>query len=158
MVIVNVGEDTYIDSETNLKDGTYNNKASANCTLTVSNGRIKGNISGGQVIVLYNDSNPTPVSDVVTVNPETPIAGQQITITYNADGRSLQGSSYMKMHLGYDSWKNVQDTVMTSLGNNLWQATVTVPSDASNALNMAFTNGNTWDNNSTQNWNFSISK
>lgn len=58
MVIVNVGGDTYIDSETNLKDGTYTNKASANCTLTVSNGRIKGNIPGGQVIVLYNYSNP----------------------------------------------------------------------------------------------------
>lgn len=158
MVIVNVGEDTYIDSQTNLKDGTYTNKASANCPLTVSNGRIKGNIPKGQVIVLYNDSIPVPVNDVVTVNPKTPIAGQQVTITYNAAQRSLQGSSYVKMHWGYDSWKGIEDTSMTSLGNNLWQATVTVPANASSTLNMVFTNGTAWDNNSTQNWNFNITK
>lgn len=158
MVIVNVGSGTYIDSETNLKNGTYTNKASGNCTLTVSNGRIKGNIPEGQVIVLYNDSTPTPVNDVVTVNPETPIAGQQVTITYNASGRSLQGSSYMKMHWGYDSWKDIQDTSMISLGNDLWQVTVIVPSNTSNTLNMVFTNGSTWDNNNTQNWNFKITK
>ncbi len=54
-VIVNDGGSTSINSPTNLANGTYTNKGSANCTLTVSNGTISGNIPANSVIVLYND-------------------------------------------------------------------------------------------------------
>ncbi len=53
MVIVNIGGSTYIDSATNLSSGSYSNRASGSCTLNVSGGRIKGNIPGGSVVVLY---------------------------------------------------------------------------------------------------------
>lgn len=53
MVIVNLGGSTYIDSPTNLSNGSYSNRASSGCTLHVSGGRITGHIPGGSVVVLY---------------------------------------------------------------------------------------------------------
>eukprot|EP00828_Plagiopyla_frontata_P044639 TRINITY_DN7351_c0_g1_i3.p3 TRINITY_DN7351_c0_g1~~TRINITY_DN7351_c0_g1_i3.p3 ORF type:complete len:137 (-),score=26.12 TRINITY_DN7351_c0_g1_i3:79-489(-) len=54
-VIVNAGGSTYVNSPTNLANGTYTNKGSANCTLNVSNGTISGNIPANSVVVLYQD-------------------------------------------------------------------------------------------------------
>ncbi|NLZ47734.1 MAG: alpha-amylase [Clostridiales bacterium] len=165
MVIVNVGGDTYIDSATNLKDGTYTNKASANTTLYVSNGRITGYVPGGKVIVLYNEetsptepSNPTdPVtSETVSFNPSIPVVGKTVTVTYNATNRSLHGSSNVIAHWGYDGWKGVTDTVMTPKGNNVWEVTLTVPSAATSKLDIVFTNGSSWDNNNSNNWSVAV--
>lgn len=54
MVIVNTGNDFYLNSDTKLKDGSYSNKGSNNCTVNVSGGKVTGNIPGGSVVVLYN--------------------------------------------------------------------------------------------------------
>lgn len=52
-VIVNVGEAFYLDTQTSLKDGTYVNKGTVNCTVHVSGGRMTGNIPAGSVVVFY---------------------------------------------------------------------------------------------------------
>lgn len=159
MVIVNVGGDTYIDSPTNLANGSYTNKASANCSLNVSNGRITGNIPGGKVIVLYeadDDIDPPIDNETVKYSPAKPKAGESISITYNSSARVLQGSSKVTVHWGYDGWKGVTDTAMTSKGNNIWEVTLIVPSAASSKLDLVFTNGSQWDNNNKQDWSISF--
>lgn len=61
MTIVNLGSDAYINSATNLANGTYTNTASGGGTFTVSNGIITGHIGGGNLAVLYNETaNTTP--------------------------------------------------------------------------------------------------
>lgn len=53
-VIVNLGGNTYLNSDTRLANGTYTNKATTGGTFTVSNGKITGNLPAG-ITVLYND-------------------------------------------------------------------------------------------------------
>jgi alpha-amylase len=61
------------------------------------------------------------------------------------------------MHWGYNNWNSITDTSMTKQRNGTWQAIIKVPSGAT-ALNMAFHNQNhTWDNNSSSNYNLSLS-
>lgn len=154
-VIINAGGSTTLNSATNLADGTYVNHGSANVTLTVSNGTISGNIPGDSIIVLYNPSNPIP-TNTVTANPQTPVAGSKVTITYDATSRVLQNSSNINMHWGYDGWSGATNTAMTSIGNNKWQATVTVPTTATSALNICFTDGTNWDTNNSSNWSIPV--
>lgn len=160
-VIVNSGSNTSINSSTNLANGTYTNHGSANCTLTVSNGTISGNIPANSIVVLYgtstNDNNNNNNSTTtVSCDPSTAVAGNSIKITYNASGRSLQNSSTVKVHWGYDSWTNPTNTTMTSLGNNTWTTTLTVPSTATKDLDFSFTDGTTWDNNNSANWTIPV--
>lgn len=51
VVIVNLGDDFYLDSDTNLENGSYSNKGSKKCTVNVSGGKITGNIPGGSVLI-----------------------------------------------------------------------------------------------------------
>ncbi len=88
--------------------------------------------------------------------PNKPVAGSKVTITYNAEGRTLHGSSNVKIHWGYDGWKSVTDTVMTSKGNNVWEVTLDVPASATNSIDLVFTDGSKWDNNNNQNWSISL--
>lgn len=54
-VVVNNGEDTVINIETNLEDGTYENKMSDGGTFVVTNGRLIGNIKAKTVAVFYKE-------------------------------------------------------------------------------------------------------
>lgn len=89
-------------------------------------------------------------------NPTTPVAGQNITITYNSVGGVLQAASKINMHWGYDGWKGVSDAPMTSQGKGVWTVTVQVPAAAGSAINCCFNDGNgNWDSNASgKNWNF----
>lgn len=64
MTIINLGGDAYINSTTNLANGTYTNKASGGGTFTVSNGKITGNIGGGKIAVLYQDGPQVPTISI----------------------------------------------------------------------------------------------
>jgi alpha-amylase len=152
-VIVNAGGNTYLNSSTNLANGTYTNHGTASATLTVSNGTIIGNIPGTSIIVLYDDSINT-----VSWIPNTPTAGSTVAITYDATNRVLQGSTNVILHWGYDGWNGVTDTAMTSLGSNAWNTTLTVPSSARNSLNLCFTDGTNWDNNNWNNYCISLAQ
>lgn len=100
-----------------------------------------------------------------TCNPTQPVAGQDLTITYNANGGVLQAASDVYMHFGYDGWKNASGTTtnpdvkMTppaSTTPNVWTVTIHVPDTATSAINVCFTDGKgNWDSSSTgKNWNF----
>jgi glucoamylase len=105
--------------------------------------------------IVYNRYVANPVTPAVSSSPNPLVAGQQATITYN--GPLAASSSGLTMHWGYNNWNSITDTVMSKQSNGTWQATITVPSGATQ-LNMAFVNqSGTWDNNNTSNYNLSVS-
>ncbi|WP_270563089.1 carbohydrate-binding protein [Clostridium beijerinckii] len=163
-VIVNDGGSTSINSPTNLANGTYTNKGSANCTLTVSNGTISGNIPANSVIVLYNDGSiPTPPPVPSTYAPHsgykvdydssTLLQGNSFTLYYSG---SLANSSSIKLHWGYNGFLNPSDVTMTKGSDGFWAATIKIPSSATK-LDFDFTNGSNWDNNSSKDWHLQVS-
>ncbi|WP_297417433.1 carbohydrate-binding protein [Clostridium sp.] len=158
-VIVNDGGSTYVNSPTNLVNGTYTNKGSANCTLTVSNGTITGNIPANSVVVLYDGSTPPPPVDYaphsgykVDYDSSTLVQGNSFTIYYNG---SLANSSSVKLHWGYNGFTNPTDVTMTKRSDGFWSATITIPSSATK-LDFDFTNGSSWDNNSSKDWHLQV--
>jgi hypothetical protein len=97
---------------------------------------------------------------VVSVVPDPPVAGQNVTVQYNPVGRPLAAASQVKMHYGFNQWSPVisPDVSMTwNAGNSRWKATVPVLATAVK-LDAAFNNGSgTWDNNSGADWHFTVS-
>ena len=53
LVIVNAGNDYYLDMNTSLSDGTYTNKGTNDGKFTVLNGTLQGNIPSNSVVILY---------------------------------------------------------------------------------------------------------
>lgn len=152
-LIINSGSNTYINSPTNLINGTYSNESSANCTLTVSNGIVSGNIPANSVIILS-----TKHTELYTVSwkPTNPSIGNAVAITYIATRSALQNSTNISIHWGYDGFKDFTNTSMTYEGNNKWSITLIVPDKATTKLDLCFTNGLSWDNNNTSNWSIPI--
>lgn len=95
----------------------------------------------------------------VSLSPATPIAGQNVTITYNPAGRPLQGAASVKLHHGFNSWQTVvsPDTSMTfDATAQTWSITIPVAGTAT-TLDLVFNNGaGTWDNNSGADWHFNV--
>jgi hypothetical protein len=95
----------------------------------------------------------------VSLSPTNPVAGKSVTIQYVATGRAIASATNVYLHLGWNNWNPVvsPDAAMTlNSASNWWQATVTIPANATN-LNCVFNNGSgTWDNNGGANWNFTV--
>lgn len=158
-VIVNDGGSTYLNSSTNLANGTYTNHGTASATLTVSNGTITGNIPANSIIVLYNGSttptnptNPTSYSPhsgyKVDYDSSTLLQGNTFTVYYNG---ALSNSSSVSLHWGSNGWTNPTNVSMTKRSDGFWQGTITIPSSAT-TLDFDFTDGTNWDNNSSKDW------
>lgn len=95
----------------------------------------------------------------VTYNPDPPIAGQDVMISYDAAGGSLAGASQVYLHYGFNQWNpvNSPDPAMTyNAGTLRWEKTVTVLASATQ-LDVVFNNGaGTWDNNGGQDWHVTV--
>ena len=120
----------------------------------------QGNLTRTDIQHVYvGNSTPSGGGDVVVVNPNPPEAGQNVLIQYNPAGRPLSGASMVKLHYGFNNWNPVisPDPTMTwNAGNSRWEISVAVPSDATQ-LDLVFNNGaGTWDNNSGQDWHFTV--
>lgn len=132
VVIVNLGGDTYINTTTNLTDGTYINEANGGGTFNVANGRITGNLGGGKIAVLYDKvigptitptSVPTPTI-APTPKPNAPSVqeGELKAFIYKPEGWKDTLNLYVyddsvgtvKM---LEAWPGV---AMTNEGNNLY--------------------------------------
>lgn len=120
----------------------------------------------GEFITLLFSANSNTIADAATVvttryvtnayQPHTGYTidsnsaqahpGKALTIYYHG---SLDSQSKVYLHWGENGWHNVPatDPAMVKRGDNFWQATISVPNDATQ-INMAFNNGaGTWDNN-----------
>ena len=115
------------------QSNTWDNNNSTNYNLTVVS-CTTGSVSGS----------PCPLAH-----------GTQTTITYS--GSLAASATSITLHWGYNSWTSPTDAAMTKQSNGSWQATITLPTSATQ-LNMAFYNqSSTWDNNNSSNYNLSVS-
>ena len=85
-----------------------------------------------------------------------PTAGKSVKVVYK--GTLASSANGITLHWGHNDWATNTDTKMTKQSDGTWAATITVPS-GSYMLNMSFKNdSNTWDNNSSSNYNYSVAK
>lgn len=117
----------------------------------------------GHRFVAWQDSGASgSVDGVVSASPYPPVAGQPVTVTYNASGRNLASANAVYLHFAPNDWANrvVPRPLMTRTGS-MWKFTYQVPAGTT-VLRMVFTsnaegaNGGVWDNNSGKDWNLSV--
>ena len=99
------------------------------------------------------------VSGPVNLSPTNPVAGNAVTISYNAAGRNLAAANPVKIHLGYNNWASViapDPTMIFNAASNVWQFSTNILANATQ-LDCVFNNGSgTWDNNSGADWHFAV--
>nr|WP_302597080.1 starch-binding protein [uncultured Cellulosilyticum sp.] len=163
--IINTSDSFYLNSPTNLADGNYTDKAGSGATFNVSGGYITGQVPGGRIVVIGDyvvgetgSGDITNNSNRATTSPEKPVIGEAVTVKYDATGTTLDGSGEMLLHWGYDGWLTSEDVQMNQTGTNKWEATITVPSEATSTLDFVFTNGTGWDNNSSNDWHVALTE
>jgi hypothetical protein len=143
---------SYVDYYVSATDGRGNIYNSPIQHVWVDSGSGGSGGSGG--------GNGNGCNGRVCVTPATPDAGSPVTIQYTPAGGPIASATTVDIHLGWNGWNPVvsPDAGMTLVAaSNLWQYTVAVPNNATQ-LNCVFNNGSgTWDNNSSANWNFSVS-
>lgn len=96
----------------------------------------------------------------VCVSPVPPAAGASATIAFSPAGGPLASANSIFIHLGWNNWNPVvsPDAAMSfNSASNRWESTVTIPANTTQ-LDCVFHNGSgTWDNNSGQDWHFTVS-
>ena len=96
----------------------------------------------------------------VCVSPAPPVASAPVTILFTPAGGSLASASAIYIHLGWNGWNPTvsPDAAMTfNSASNRWEYTVTVPADATQMDCVFHNSSGTWDNNSAQDWHFTVS-
>ncbi len=95
----------------------------------------------------------------VSLSPTNPVAGNAVTISFNATGRVLAAANPVKIHLGWNNWGTViapDPAMIFNASSNAWQFTTNIPASATQ-LDCVFNNGSgTWDNNSGADWHFAV--
>ncbi len=127
-------------------------------TLPAHSGAVLLN-TGSTTATATATSTPTTGGTTCTVQTVSAttcplVAGQTATISYS--GTLAASATSITLHWGYNDWSGITDTAMTKQSSGVWTASITVPSGAT-VLNMAFENqSSTWDNNSSSNYNLSV--
>lgn len=80
------------------------------------------------------------------------LQGTSFTVYYNG---SLDSSSSVSLHWGYNSWTSATNVTMTKRSDGFWAATVTIPTTATK-LDFDFTDGSSWDSNGSQDWHLQV--
>ena len=110
-------------------------------------GDIRGPLAGDFCIMIGGRA---------TWSPDPVPPGQDLTVTYDAVGGPLEGSSAVNIWLDFDGWENLQpwyggnyEQGMAAVGPNIWQVTVTVPLETQATVNFVFKaqDGSVWDDN-----------
>lgn len=140
MVIVNTKyNDYYINSTTNLANGTYTNQTDNNNTFTVSNGTITGTIPARGIAVLYN-AGDTPITN-------------NITIYY----KTTNSTEYIHYKIGNGSWTTAPGVAMSSSSYSGYKS-ITINVGSASTLTACFNDGNrNWDNNNSNDYSFNVS-
>ncbi len=118
-----------------------------------------GNVTRSDIQHVYvgRGSSTPPGDPVVSIAPDPALAGDPLTINYDAAGGPLAAATQVYLHYGFDNWANVisSDVSMSwNAADATWGVTVPVPSDATQ-VDFVFNDGaGTWDNNSGQDWHF----
>ncbi|MEM9373112.1 MAG: carbohydrate-binding protein, partial [Planctomycetota bacterium] len=118
-----------------------------------------GNIARSPIRHVWVGNNVIDGGERVVLDPETPVAGQSVTVMYDPTGGPLSPSGPVFMHYGFNGWSSVvsPDPQMSDAdGDGIFEITIPVASDA-NELNLVFNNGSgVWDNNGGQDWAYAV--
>ena len=115
-----------------------------------SNGIVWSLIYGAMVLTPVRPISPQ-VLGRVAVEPNPPVAGQELTIRYEAKGGALNGSTQLTLQYGVNGWAGATGQPMTNSGAEHWQTKLVLPPRIGE-LDFAFTDGTRWDNNSGRDW------
>ncbi len=95
----------------------------------------------------------------VSLEPDPPVAGQSVTIRYQAAGGPLFSSSRIYLHYGLNNWSPVidPDPEMTFDPNtSFWSVTIPIPAQAWQLDFVFRDNQGRWDNNNGADWHFAV--
>ncbi len=121
----------------------------------------KGSTSKSPIYHTYiGDGSGSGGGDRVTIEPSSPVAGQQVKVIYDDSQGPIAGSDPIYIHLGYDNFSTIisPDPVMThNSQTDKWEYTTIIPSSAWE-IDFVFRNDyDQWDNNDGQDWKFAVS-
>jgi uncharacterized protein len=94
---------------------------------------------------------PKSLSGEATLNPDPPVPGQEVAVTYRVAGGPLVGATQVSLHYGLNGWKQTTDTRMSAAGDGKWNLTLKLPIDA-RQFDFVFTDGTRWDNHGGRDW------
>ena len=97
-------------------------------------------------------------NDRVAIVPDPAIAGEPVTIAYDAAGGPLASANNVFIHYGINDWSIVYDDLPMQFNDqqSVWEITITTPLEA-NTLDVVFNDAaGTWDNNNGQDWHFDV--
>ncbi len=99
-------------------------------------------------------------SDVVWWWPETPEAGETVTVYYDADlGTLPPGTNPVYIHIGHSGWQEIlnPDPTMTfDADSQAWRYTYSIPVTAT-TVDFVFNDGmGNWDNNGGNDWHITV--
>ena len=138
----------------------YTNEVPSNATsigVCFHNGLgLYDNNGGNNWSNTIRDCNAAVFTNGVSVNPAVPTAGQTVTVSYDPAGRVLASATNVNIHYGYNGagWTTPPGVAMEKVGS-YWNYSYVVPTGATSIV-MCFNNGSTWDNNSANNWAFTV--
>ncbi|MBU1935906.1 hypothetical protein KKG05_00775, partial [bacterium] len=100
-------------------------------------------------------------SDIVWWWPESPEAGETVTIYYDADlGTLPPGTNPVYIHIGHSGWQGIlsPDPTMTfDADSQAWRYTYSIPMTAT-TVDFVFNDGlGNWDNNGGSDWHITVS-
>ncbi|MEM7681947.1 MAG: dockerin type I domain-containing protein [Planctomycetota bacterium] len=99
-----------------------------------------------------------PGGDKVTVGPETLIAGEFATVTYDPAGGPLSSAEQIFLHHGFNDWTITRPDQLMSFdaGAGLWSLDVLLDPSATE-FDLVFNDGaGNWDNNNGQDWKYAV--
>ncbi|MCA9302688.1 MAG: hypothetical protein KC996_01050, partial [Phycisphaerales bacterium] len=117
-----------------------------------------GNVSKSDIMHVWVGTNSTAGGDAVVVDPDPVQAGQQVMVSYDPSGGPIAGASSVFIHYGFDNWASVlPDLQMSDTDSDgVYEASIAVPATATQ-FDLVFNDGNNnWDNNSGQDWHFTV--
>ncbi len=99
-----------------------------------------------------------PGGDAVVFDPDPATAGDLVTITYDAAGGPLSGTSQVFLHYGFDNWGSVLPDVAMNWDpvEELWSYQVSTPGTATQLDAVFNDGGGTWDNNNGGDWHLAL--
>jgi len=122
----------------------------------------KGNTSRSPIqhVWVGDGSGSSGGNDRVQLNPDPPVAGDALTVFYDASKGPLLSANQIYIHAGVNDWAQTlpQDAAMTwDATHSVWSITGRVPSGASQ-VDFVFRDGsNNWDNNGGADWHYAVS-
>jgi hypothetical protein len=129
-----VGDGTWmIDLPLAASNASYSNLAAAP--------RTNGTHTGGDFQFIRG-------SGGVTMDPMPPVPGSPFTITLDASGTPLAAATDIRLHMGFDGWRDELNPrpAMTNTTGSIWEYTFEVSTNYSVSIDWVFTDGtgSTW--------------